>query len=83
MSKKKRTTLKVVRPNAPVSEDLRTVAAGLSGVESLRKRMLSRVTPLVWDAMLTEIHEVVDRYVMASDSLGVAYPSLAKVKLVV
>ncbi len=66
-SKKHRTTLSVVQSQKTPSGPLSGLATGWDGYETLKQRMLRRVSPLVWDTMMADIHAVVDRYVDASD----------------
>lgn len=68
MSKKHRTTLSVVQAQkAPSDSPLSGFSAGWDGYETLKQRMLRRVSPLVWPTMMADIHAVVDRYAEASD----------------
>lgn len=68
-SKKHRTTLSVVQAQKTPSGPLSSFAAGLDSYETLKQRMLRRVSPLVWATMMADIHAVVDRYAEASDRI--------------
>lgn len=77
MSKKKRTTLTVIRePSMP--PQLAGVVTGMTRLESLKQRMLRRVNPHQWGAMMDDVHKVVDAYVQANDRMD-----SRRVKLVV
>lgn len=62
--------LTVVQKQEAAGGSLSGIAAGLAGYETLKQRMLRRVSPLVWDLMMADIHAVVDRYAEASDRVG-------------
>lgn len=59
--------LTIVQKQDAAGGPLSGIVAGLAGYDTLKQRMLRRVNPLVWDRMMADIHEVVDRYAAASD----------------